>query len=225
MIPKNEVSKIIFEYLSKDATNDGFKIDLKNYWLIKKDPEAIFLYSIHFYDRTNIKTREKGFLVESYVWINVKAIENIYKEVTVNQELKRETDFLTLGNSIADLNANPGGIYKKRNESLDLFVFEEKNAYYVAHELLSHFNRQALPYFHNNYTVDAVDRLVNSHVKEYCVHMRNDTYRIIKGLIAARLNNNVRFTELHEMYSQRIIERDMPDNTKEELSNLMAYFK
>ena len=220
MISKSNVRKGIFDPMSNELERVGFKFDKKNQFFVKKAQDAIFVYDIHFYHQTNIKSGEKGFLLEPYIWVIVKAVEKIYKEITVNKELKVDTDFLTLGNGVANLEANPDGINRKRNASLDLFVFEERNIKYVSWEILKHFRETAIPYFDNNQTVKAVDKLLNRQPKEYCVHMPNDTYRFIKGLIAAKLNNNEAFEQLLIEYSKLIIERDMPSSTREELNNL-----
>jgi hypothetical protein len=122
---KKEVVQGIFDYLTKELTFFDFKAEIKNQRFIKRTPTAVFIYDILFYDRTNIKTGAKGFLVEPYIWINIKEVEGIYKEVTVNTELKKETDFITLGESIAELRTNSDGIHRKWNESLNLFVFDD----------------------------------------------------------------------------------------------------
>jgi hypothetical protein len=219
---KEEVVQGIFDYLTKELTFFDFKAEIKNQRFVKRTPTAVFIYDIHFYDRTNIKTGAKGFLVEPYIWINVKDIEDVYKEVTVNKELKKETDYITLGNSIANLKANPDGINRNRNQSLDLFIFEEQHISAVSQSLISVFKEIALPYCIKNNDIERVDHLLNQYPTEYSVHMRNDVYRFIKGLIAAKLNRNPAFDSLMSTYSDLIIERDMPDNCKEELERLKA---
>src|SRR5688572_24506466 len=129
---KKEVVQKIFEKITSTIEQKGFKTDLKNQWFVQRTNDAVFIYDIHFYDRTNIKTGAKGFLIEPYIWINVKEIEKYYKEITLNKELKKDTDYKILGESIAELIANPDGIHKKWNKSLDLYVFEERDIVPVA---------------------------------------------------------------------------------------------
>lgn len=219
---KKEVVQGIFDNITKELAVFDFKADVKNQRFVKKTPTAVFVYDIHFYDRTNIKTGAKGFLVEPYIWVNIKEVEGIYKEITVNTELKKDTDFITLGNAIANLKANPDGIDRRKNESFDLFVFDETHIPYVSWELLKHFKETALPYCLNNGDVKSVDRLFNQYLKEDTVHIRNSRYRIIKGLIAAKLTNNPRLEELLSTYSNLIIEWDMSDDCKEELERLKS---
>ena len=182
---KKEVVQKIFDCIINRIEAFDFKTDFKNQWFVRRNTEATFVYDLHFYNRTNIKTGDRGFLIEPYIWINVKQIENYFKEVTLNGELKTDTDFKTLGNSIAEIISNPDGIHKKWNESLNLFVFNEKDISIVAKELLKQFEKTALSYFLRNANVEMVDKLANSHPDEYIVHMPNDNQRINKGIIAA----------------------------------------
>ncbi|MFY0254583.1 hypothetical protein ACDQ55_11575 [Chitinophaga sp. 30R24] len=217
---KKSVLRSVFETLKNEMKVYDFTPSIGEQYFIRKQKQSIFTYQFLIYDRTIIKTGEKGFQIEPYAWINVKDIENIYREITQNTELKKETDFVTLGNSIANLNANPDGINRKRNQSLDLFIFDEENIPYVSWELMKHFKETVFPYMLSNSTIARVDELLNKDPYEYCVHMSNDIYRFIKGLIAAKLNNSPEADKLFSIYSDLIIERDMPDNCKEEMNRL-----
>ena len=225
MISKTEAAKGVVNFLSETFEKNGFVWQPKEQLFLKKTLQGLLVFDLHFYDRTDMKTGAKGFLVEPYIWIIVNQTEEVYKKITVNTFLKKKTDFITLGNSVADLETNPDGIYKARNKSLDLFVFGSKNINYVSFEILTHFKKTALPYFEANCSSEAVDFLLNRHPREYCVHMRNDVFRIIKGLIAAWLTRNPKFEYLIQVYSEIIIDRDMPVNCKEELKNLKDYMK
>ncbi|MFY0255971.1 hypothetical protein ACDQ55_18680 [Chitinophaga sp. 30R24] len=219
---KKEVIKSILEFMEKEMGLYNFKSNFKEQGFIRKDDRAIFFYFFLIYDRTNIKTGEKGFQIEPQIYIHIREIEKYYKEITINTYLKTDWHFITIGNSVANLMANPDGINRNRNQSLDLYIFEEKNIPYVSWELLKHFKDTAFPYFLNNTTVKRIDELLNSHPKEYSVHMYNDLFRFIKGILAAKLANNPALNQLVTTYSNLIIERDMPDDCKEEMGRLKA---
>jgi len=221
-LTKKKVLQVIFEKLADKIKIYDFNSFPKEQSFVRRNVDTVFIFQLLIYDRTNIKTGAKGFLVEPFIWINVKLIEEYYKEITLNKELKKDTDFVTLGASIAELLSNPDGIHRKWNESLDLFVFEEKHVEIIAKELIKQFEKFALSYFLKNGNVQAVDRLLNLHPNEYCVHMSNDLFRFIKGLIAARLNSNPKLESLLKTYDRLIIERDMPDHCKEEMSRLKS---
>jgi len=219
---EKEIVQKIFGKISREIEVFNFKGYARNKCFIRGTSTAMFIYDLFIYTRTNIKTGAKGFQIEPYLWVNVKEIEKYYNEVTTNTELKKETDFKTLGNSIANLLANPDGINRERNQSLGLYIFEENHINLVADELLKQFKSVAIPYFLINNTVSRVDELANKHPKEYCVHLYNDLFRFIKGLIAAKLNKNQKLEELLQIYESLIIERDMPDYCREEMSRLKS---
>lgn len=45
--------------------------------------------------------------------------------------------------------------------------------------------------------------------------MQNNNYRILKGIIAAKLNNNPNLEELIKIYDRQIVDRDMYNATEE----------
>lgn len=217
---QKEVIRKIVNLLNPELETFNFKANLKEQGFIRRDENAVFFYFFLIYDRTNVKTGERGFLIEPHANINIPMIEKYYKEITLNSFLKTEWDFITIGNSIAELRANPDGIARKINLSLDLIVFEEEHIQSVVRELINQFKEVALPYFLANSTVKKVDELLNKHPREYSVHMINDLFRFVKGLIAAKLNNNPRLDELFALYSNLIVERDMAEDCIEEMERL-----
>jgi|GEM_PF-1865529 len=219
---QKEVIRKTIDLFSIELGTFNFKANIKEQGFIRKDDNAIYFFYFLIFTRTNIKTGVKGFMIEPYIDINIPEIERYYKEININAELKNDWDFITVGNSIANLLANPDGINRRRNQSLDLFVFKEQHLENVALEILKQFKQVALPYFLANNTVKKVDELLNKCPREYCVHMSNDLFRFIKGLIAAKLNNNPQLENLLSIYTQLIIVRDMPIDCLEEMRRLKA---
>jgi hypothetical protein len=217
---QKEILRKLIGLLSGELRIFDFEPSYKEQGFIRKTNTAIYLYQFLVYNRTNIKTYKRGFLIEPYIWINVLEIEKYYREITLNKIIKSDTDFKTIGNSLADILANPDGFFKNRNQSLDLFVFDEKHIDFVAAELLRRFKEVALPYCINNGNVKTVDALINTRPNEYKVHTPNDNQRIIKGIIAAKLNGNPALTELVRIYDRQLVERDMQAKTKEEMIRL-----
>ena len=217
---QKEVLQKLINLLIPELKAFGFKDQTKEQRFYRKEDGAFYFFTFLIYQRTIIKTGDKGFLIEPYVTIHVSEVEKYHKEITTNDELKKEKDSTTIGNSIANLLANPDGVNTKLNQSLDLHIFEEKHIAIVANELFKQFKNVALPYFLTNNTVQQVDNLLNKYPKEYCVHMDNNFYRFIKGIIAAKLNNNPQTEQLVKIYNDLIIERKMPDYCKEEMGRL-----
>jgi hypothetical protein len=210
----------LIELLTNKLKEFDFEPSFKVQGFIRKTSNAIFIYQFFIYNRTLLGSGKKGFLLEPSVWVHVNKMEEYYKKITLNKGIKADIDFRTIGNSIAGILSNPEGVYKNRNKSLNLHIFEEGHVEIVAMRLFKLFKEVTLPYCLNNSTIASVDKLINTKPDEYKVHMGNDNHRIIKGLIAAKLNNNRNLNELIRIYDKQLIERDMLDDTKEEMRRL-----
>lgn len=220
---QKEVIRKIISSISDELKLFDFVASYKDQGFIRKTDTSIFFYQFLIYNRTFLKTGAKGFLVEPYIWIHLNEIEKYYKQITLNSVIKNDIDFVTLGNSIASLLANPDGLYKNRNKSLELFILNEKDISYVEDQLVKKFKEVAMPYCLSNANIASVDKLANTYPNEYKVNLSNDNYRIIKGIIAARLNNNPSLNELIKIYDNQLVERDMPEDTKEEMRRLKTF--
>lgn len=219
---KKEVINQLFNCLTPTLTAAGFKADLKNQFYLKETDTALFNYDIRFYDRTLLSTGEKGFLIEPVAYVHVKAIEDIYKQITVNTILKKPTQFITVGAALADLEANPDGSYKKMNQSYGLQIFTEADIAGVCNELQKKFETIALSYFNNNATSIDVHHLLNNKPEKETVHMSNERSRIVKGLIAAKLSGTSDYYKLVETYGKVIKKQDLTEDTKKEYQKVQT---
>ncbi|MCW3466431.1 hypothetical protein [Chitinophaga nivalis] len=199
-----------------------FKPNLKEQGFYRKDGMITYYFYFLLYNRTNIKSGDKGFLIEPYIRIGFDEIERYYKAITVNASLTSEWNFTTIGNNIATFLANPDGINRKKNESLDLIIWNEEEIQYVATELYTKFIDVAIPYFLTNNSIEKVDELLNSTPREDSVHMTNELWRFIKGIIAAKLNKNPKLFQLIETYNSLIIEWDMDEDSVREMEQLKS---
>lgn len=213
------VLRKLIDLLTNELKTYDFETSYKRQGFIRRTNNAIFFYQFLIYNRTIINTDIKGFLIEPYIWVGVTEIEKYYREITLNSELKTDLNFVTIGNSIAGILANPNDVYLYRNRSLDLYVFEEEDIQIIGKKLFKQFKEVALPYCLNNASVEMVDKIINTKPEDYKVHAMNDNYRILKGIIAAKLNNNPHLEEIVKIYDRQIIERNMY-NAAEEMSRL-----
>lgn len=219
---KKEVIKELFECLTPALAEAGFRADFKNQYFLKDTDSALFNYDIRFYDRTVLDTGQKGFLIEPVADVHVKAIEAIYKQITLNKHLKRPTQFITVGAAVADLDANPDGVAKHINQSYGMLIFEQKNIAAVCDLLKEIFQSKALPYFLAHEKAAAIDGALNKRPDRDTIHMANERYRIVKGLIAAWLAGNSNYPKLVEAYVKQIKKYDMMDETFEEFQKVQA---
>ena len=219
MTQKGVIRKVL-EMMQAELGAFDFKLNIAEQGFWREDGDVTYFFFFLIYNEVYIDSGQKGFQLVPYAKIHLAPVEKYYKQITVNTYLKTKWDFITIGNSIADLIANPDGIARKRNQSLKLYVFEEEHIETVVHKMLEYFREVALPYFLSNNTVRRVDDLLNRHPREYTIHMVNDLFRFVKGIIAAKLNNNPEVNKLLSIYNSLIIERDMPEDCKIEMARL-----
>jgi hypothetical protein len=62
----------------------------------------------------------------------------------------------------------------------------------------------ATPFYEKFNSIDTVDRLLNDKPEEKVVYCDDLGWRIIKGLIAAKLNNNVNYDQLKDYYQSEV---------------------
>jgi hypothetical protein len=62
----------------------------------------------------------------------------------------------------------------------------------------------AVPFFEKYNSVDAIDKLLNEKPTEKVIYLDDLGWRIIKGLIAAKLNNNPKYNELRDYYRSEV---------------------
>lgn len=66
------------------------------------------------------------------------------------------------------------------------------------------YEEYAIPFFEKYNTVDAIDKLLNDNPTEKVIYLDDLGQRIIKGLIAAKLNNNPKYNELRDYYKSEV---------------------
>jgi hypothetical protein len=62
----------------------------------------------------------------------------------------------------------------------------------------------AVPFFEKYKSVDAIDKLLNEKPSEKVIYCDDLGWRIIKGLISAKLNNNPKYNELRDYYRSEV---------------------
>ena len=66
------------------------------------------------------------------------------------------------------------------------------------------YEEYAVPFFEKYNTIDAIDKLLNDSPTEKVIYCDDLGWRIIKGLIAAKLNNNTKYNELRDYYKREV---------------------
>lgn len=66
------------------------------------------------------------------------------------------------------------------------------------------YEEYAVPFFEKYNSVDAIDKLLNDQPTEKVIYLDDLGWRIIKGLIAAKLNSNPKYNELRAYYRSEV---------------------
>lgn len=66
------------------------------------------------------------------------------------------------------------------------------------------YNEFAVPFFEKYKSVDAIDKLLNEKPSKKVIYCDDWGWRIIKGLISAKLNNNPKYNELRDYYRSEV---------------------
>jgi|SRR6218665_1400312 len=66
------------------------------------------------------------------------------------------------------------------------------------------YEEYAVPFFEKYNTVEAVDKLLNENPTERVIYCDDLGWRIIKGLISAKLNQNPKYDELRDYYKSEV---------------------
>src|SRR6218665_269758 len=67
-----------------------------------------------------------------------------------------------------------------------------------------YYTEHLLPFFNMYNTVEAIDKLLNENPTERVIHCDDLGWRIIKGLISAKLNQNPKYDELRAYYKSEV---------------------
>ncbi|SOE20420.1 hypothetical protein SAMN06298216_0913 [Spirosomataceae bacterium TFI 002] len=66
------------------------------------------------------------------------------------------------------------------------------------------YEEYAVPFFEKYNSLDAIDKLLNDHPTEKVIYLDDLGWRIIKGLIVAKLINNPKYNELRVYYKSEV---------------------
>jgi hypothetical protein len=66
------------------------------------------------------------------------------------------------------------------------------------------YEEYAVPFFEKYNSINAIDKLLNDHPTEKVIYLDDLGWRIIKGLISAKLNKNPKYNELRDYYKSEV---------------------
>ena len=66
------------------------------------------------------------------------------------------------------------------------------------------YEEYAVPFFEKYNTIDAIDKLLNDKPTEKVIYLDDLGWRIIKGLIVAKINNNPKYNKIRDYYKSEV---------------------
>jgi hypothetical protein len=100
------------------------------------------------------------------------------------------------------LGSNIGLFFNNLNYRYEIKSREDINKWgQIAREF---YNNYAVPFFQKYSSLDAIDKLLNDNPTEKVIYLDDLGWRIIKGLIAAKLNSNPKYPELRAYYKSEV---------------------
>ncbi len=122
--------------------------------------------------------------------LGVKEIQAIESKI-FNESIYADTLLLNKSDYFKDVNFR----FKiKTEEDIQEWMKIAKDFYFLF----------ALPFYERNNSIAEIDELLNDHPTEKVIYLDDLGWRIIKGLIAARLNNNPKYSELRNYYKSEV---------------------
>ncbi len=200
-----------------------FKMSFAKQKFIKqKDRDFLIAYSLSVTERFNMMENRSGIVIEPAVYVNNNLVERIYARITM-RKIDFVTDLKTIGNVLAELIANPTGVYKIRNQSLSIFNYSEEDIPVSAKKIVAYFEDFVIPYFERYATWRGIDEIFNSDLLDNTVHCNIEPERSLRGLIVAKLIGRHDIDQLMLIHSKRI-ENLGNENYKIELERLLNIF-
>lgn len=205
---KKQLELLILEKLQL-RIGERYKLDKTNLQFIYDNEKYTNIFNLTFYKRT------LGYAVEPNIWIQIKAIENIYHEIC-SREKKYFKDTITIGSSCGNLIENTDGEFKQNN-SLTFPIENDEDIEGVTEQIFSIFSDIALPYFNKYSNLNIVDSIYNDKPEIRTVHKILNPERCTKGLIAAYLVKNPKYLELESVYVNKM--ENVSGPLKDEFNN------
>lgn len=134
------------------------------------------------------------FTTGCYLGIGVLPIQKIFYKI---EDIKEVSD--NYGSTIA---SGTSHYFNELNYDYRIKTIENVKEWGVI--VRKFYEEYAVPFFEKYNTIDAIDKLVNTNPSERVIYCDDLGWRIIKGLIAAKLNNNPKYNELKDYYKNEV---------------------
>lgn len=182
---KTELKKQMLAILANKITPYGFSFKKSQECFMKKTEWGWYEYQILSYNFSY------GYEIKTTMSIRYHQVADIYHQIS-SFEPKYQKGTATIGCFINKL---------KQNENYDLN--EEDDIESIVNSLEKEFTEIVLPYFENNSSLVAIDKLINTNPEEDNINCTMH-FKCFYGLIIAKIIQNPNYEHLKSVYSKQI---------------------
>lgn len=206
------IKKRLIKELGESIIADGFLFNKKSGAFQKGIPggvASIYLSHLDYQHR----------IFFQFWWgVSMDRISAIYNSVT-EKAPEYFDDTQVFCNSLGPLmDYVDNGNRTSNADNKKYLIVKDEDVPVVVAEMVADIHKYIIPYFEQNYSVERANELLNRDPTEMSVHCSIYPYKIIMGLIAARLTRNADYDHLVSIYDPAM--EDAADNLKREYDKL-----
>ena len=185
---KLELKKGLFEKLSVLLLQYDFVLFRRMDWFQRHVDLTTQMYRLDFYPGI------AGYTVAPSICLRLEQVERIFHLVS-GFETKYQKLTPTIWVTVNDLTKSKSGCDYELQTSDDIDS--------VAEKLFTYFKDVALPFFEQNSSLEAVDKLLNDEPEKDSIYY-SFYLRCYHGVIVAKLNNRSNYHQIAEIYRQEL---------------------
>jgi len=203
-----KLEKNDFKYIKSE---DGFRRNLKNSIELLK-------FNFYYYHIGGNSTE-----IEPWIYIQDKSIAKFYSNFSAWDKQFIKGKLYSIGGRMTDIykledyepnNKNFGEIRwsVETYSDIDTILPMISNAIDII----------ALPYFNKYSSIETIEGILNDTSNILTKHCMLNPLRFIHGLIAAKLTNNPKFSELKEFYINYFLDNDIPEEWMKDFMKILT---
>jgi len=190
MLSKSNIEQVLIQKMNADLVNAGFEIREEQRLQYRKSFEGGFQSFSFTVSPSPKKQLNKDFWIELSMGVRINIVENI-----VNQYTHILKDYYDDTHTIL---TSYGRMVDKQYFR---FKVHQKDDLETACYQMKHFLKQTgLPFLNKNSNLQNIDKLINNYPEKPSKFIYNQSYRCLKGVIIAKLNQNPYFDTLTKAY-------------------------
>lgn len=196
-----EITTKLFEGITPSFEKHGFKLNKRKRKFARSINGITNIFDFFFYSKNGYVT------IEPEIRIKVSSIEKVYSSVS----LIKDRPYLTMGNHLFEVvryleGGKENGV---REEALSNWIIQdEKQIQKLIKVIPEYLEDYILKYFDEFDSISSIDIALNKHPRDLSIHNYIYPLRANVGIIAAKLNGNLNFQKILEIYQEELEEAE-----------------